>query len=619
MAEYGFVISASNLVSGKMKEIEASLESMGVKAKVTTKEVSEHFEVMGEKMGETFKNLKGLLLSGLGITALFEGWEFIEKSKEAFEGLEKAVTRVDTVLKSTKFAAGFSSEDIQNQAKELSKSIVNKRDEILDAQGMLLSFHDIKGPKFTETMKTVADFATFYKEDMTQAALQVGKAINDPLKGYARLQRMGVEFSETQVKQIKNYEKQGQLVKAQEIILKELQTEFGGQAAAFALTDAGKIQVAAKQWEELQFKIGEIISRVEVSLIPSFTKLVDTIKTAFNSNVIQFFISHIKDLVSIVLKLIPIWVVYKAIMMANAAITSIFAISNGILTASMGSLTVMTDGSTIAIEGFGAAIASTGVGALVVGLGFLIEKMISVNEEFNKSIEKITRLDELTEKSNPIIKSTNDAATQYMYDHSKGGGLTARQKGILLNTARSNETSANNEITENKGQINAIKQAIDEAKKQYNKMPAFSGNGAGATANADKLGVEHKIEDLTGQMNDLSKINKNLTIALGVNHVIINDYVKQNKDALAFNKTHKNKKPLIDIPINPMTGARDDAMNTSNLSGASGGLGQAKIIHVTIGVMQQNNGVKESKSESDQAVRMLTEAINNFSDSQNAQ
>ncbi len=202
MPEYGFTISTQNLVSAKMKEIEASMESMGVKAKVTTKEVSEHFEVMGERMGETFKNLKGLLLSGLGITALFEGWEFIEKSKEAFEGLEKAVTRVDTVLKSTKFAAGFSSEDIQNQAKELSKGIVAKRDEILDAQGMLLSFHSIRGDTFKETTKTVADFATFYKEDMTQAALQVGKAVNDPLKGMNRLVHREKQLKITQHKGI---------------------------------------------------------------------------------------------------------------------------------------------------------------------------------------------------------------------------------------------------------------------------------------------------------------------------------------------------------------------------------------------------------------------------------
>lgn len=619
MSQYGFTISAENLVSAKMKEIEASLESMGVKAKVTTKEVSEHFEVMGERMTETFKNLKGLLLSGLGITALFEGWEFIEKSKEAFEGLEKAVTRVDTVLKSTKFAAGFSSEDIQNQAKELSKGIVAKRDEILDAQGMLLSFHSIRGDTFKETTKVVADFATFYKEDMTQAALQVGKAVNDPLKGMNRLVRMGVEFSQSQKDAIKNYTAQGNLVKAQAIILGELKTEFGGQAQAFALTDAGKIQVASKQWEEMQFAIGEIISKVEVSLIPSFTKIVDSIKTAFNSSVIQFFIEHIKDLVSVVLKLIPIWLAYKAIMFANNVITSIFTISNGILAASMGELTIMTDGSTLAMEGFSAAIASTGVGALVVGLGFLVEKMISVNDEFNKSIQRITRLDELTEKSNPTIKSTNDAATQYMFDHQKGGGLTAKQKGLLLNTARGNETAAKNELTENKAQISAIKQSIDEAKKAYEKMPDSYGNTENATPNGQKVETKNKIDELTTQMKGLSDINKQLTTTLGINHVIINDYVNQNKEALAWNKTHKNKRQLIDAPINPLTGARDDATHTSNLSGASGGLGQARVIQIHINTLQQNNGVKESKSQADQAIEKLTEMLNNFSDSQNSQ
>src|SRR5579859_7869488 len=129
MSDYGFTVKATNLVSANLAEAENSISKFTTHANLATKEVGEHFELMGERMTETFKNLKSLLLTGLGITALFEGWEFIEKSKEAFEGLEKAVAKVDTVLKSTNFAAGFTSTDIQDQAKELSKGIVQKRDE----------------------------------------------------------------------------------------------------------------------------------------------------------------------------------------------------------------------------------------------------------------------------------------------------------------------------------------------------------------------------------------------------------------------------------------------------------------------------------------------------------
>lgn len=601
MSEYGFTISVNNLASLKMKEIEESLAQMGVKAKVETKEVAEDFEFMGERMGETFKNLKGLLLTGLGITALFEGWEFIEKSKEAFEGLEKAVTRVDTVLASTKFAAGFSSQQIQNQAKELSKVIVNKRDEILDAQGMLLSFHDIKGPKFTETMKSVADFATFYKEDMTQAAMQVGKAINDPLKGMTRLQRMGVEFSAEQKEQIKNYIKQGELAKAQEIILKELRTEFGGQAQAFALTDAGKIQVAAKQWEELQFAIGEIVSRVEVSLIPSFTKVVNAIKEAFNSGVIQFFIEHIKDLVAIALKLIPIWLTYRAVMAANAAITAIFSVENGVLTASMGSLTFMTDGASVAFEGFGAAIASTGIGAMIVGIGILVEKFISMNSEISDTVSKLSNIKEITDQ----FKQSAESAEKINTTFSNLKNLSSSQKSALAGDIANQIKDIQDKIaTSVSPQIPKTQKALQNAteiagKSKYNFLSPFD-------------------------------IGNSMTYAFGKEASGLKDALKDNKSALAgYNKTLSDllaKQAILNkagVKTLGYTGAgaglKGDANNISNLSGANGGLGQAKIIQIHINTLQQNNGVHESKDKADETVRMITEMVNGFSDSQNAQ
>ncbi len=176
-----------------------------------------------------------------------------------------------------------------------------------------------------------------------------------------------------------------------------------------------------------------------------------------------------------------------------------------------------------------------------------------------------------------------------------------------------------NQLTENKAQISAIQQQIDESKKAYAKMPDSFGDTENATPNEQKVDTKNKIDELTSQMKDLVGVNKSLTTTLGINHVIINDYVKQNKDALAWNKTHKNKKPLIDVPINPMTGARDDATHTSNLSGANGGLGQAKVINIHIGTFQKNEGVKESKSQADEAINQLTQMLDNFSNSQNGQ
>lgn len=601
MSDYGFSVKVENLASAPMKEIEGGMASMAEHSKIATKEVSEHFELMGERMQETFKNLKSLLLTGLGITALFEGWEFIEKSKEAFEGLEKAVARVDTVLKSTNFAAGFTSTDIQDQAKELSSSIVQKRDEILDAQGMLLSFHDIKGPKFTETMKSVADFATFYKEDMTQAALQVGKAINDPLKGMTRLQRMGVAFSAEQKEQIKNYVKQGELAKAQEVILRELRTEFGGQAQAFALTDAGKIQVASKQWEELQFQIGEIISRVEISLIPAFTSVVTNIKNAFNSNVIQFFIEHIKDLVTWALRLLPIWVGYRAVMASVEIGTKLFAGAQALLAEATGAATVATEGEIAAMSALEGAIASTGIGALVVGIGLVIENLISMNNELDKSVDKLTNLSKTEQLANSNAEGYRELSNRF----TTRGSLGKAAKSELLTDLIHKQEEIKKSLDESlRPSLAGTKRNLDQesAIKFLKQGKGESGVELSARydehgAKIDKLNDAYKAQST--QVEFAEHQFKNLGIA-----------VKKLKD--------EGTTPLKYSDVGG--GAKSDAINTSNLSGASGGLGQAREIKIYFqGPFQQNVGVKESKAEAEKAIEKLTEMISGFSDSTNSQ
>ena len=71
-------------------------------------------------------------------------------------------------------------------------------------------------------------------EDSKNASIQLGKALNDPILGITSLKRVGVSFTQSQKDQIKVLVESGHKMKAQKLILKELQTEFGGAAAAAA-------------------------------------------------------------------------------------------------------------------------------------------------------------------------------------------------------------------------------------------------------------------------------------------------------------------------------------------------------------------------------------------------
>lgn len=598
MSNYGFTINVDGNSVAQMKEIEASLTSMGVHAKVETEKVESSFAGMGEKIKGVISEYKSLILGGLAVGGIFGGIEFIKSSIEAYDKLEQAVTRVNTVIQSTRGAAGYSANAIEEQAHELSKSILQGRSEIMDAQGMLLSFTGIRGPIFEQTTKAVADFATFYKTDMTSAALAIGKALNDPAKGMNRLQRMGVMFTDEQKKQVKLYEQQGKLALAQGVILKELKTEFGGQATAATTTDEGKIEMAKKQWNDLKLAIGEIFSKIQVSLIPAFSSFVKYVKEAFNSAPVQFFLGHIKDLVSVALKLLPIWAAYKVVMVAINIAKAAYAAITQAVTSAMAAETTATEGAAVATTGLSSAIASTGIGALVVLLGLAIEKFIAWNTEIDETVDKLTQVKDITQGFNAA-----DSAVEKI--------------GLAVAGAQS-QTEKSSVLADINTKIKEIQEKIDlEVKPAYNKSVENldkyrdykGGNSFGGYL---KAGIKGMTGDQTAGLDlEKGKVYEGLVTASHKISTAMAGYTTDLKKLQAMQKKLMDEKisPLKYVPGGAVGGS---ASKSSHLAGASGGLGEAKVIHISIGVMQQNNGVKESREHASQAVEQLTRTLNNI-------
>ena len=603
MAEYGFDINIGGNIMEQLTKMQSSIDSMGTKAATESQKVTHSFQEMGSKVKGVMSELKGVIVGSLAVGGIWGGVEFIKSSIEAYDKLEKSVMKVNTVIKSTKGAAGFSAEEIEKQAKDLSKSIVNGRSEIMDAQGMLLSFTGIKGGIFSEATAAVSDFATFYKMDMTSAALDIGKALNDPEKGMTKLQRQGVTFTEQQKEQIKNYEKQGQLAKAQEVILKELNTEFGGQAKAFAMTDEGKLQMAAKAWGSIKLQVGEVFSKIQVSLIPAFQSFVKMIKEGFNSAPVQFLLSHLKDIVGLVVKAIPIWLIYKSTMLGISIIEKLRAVNLKELGNSIKNFgwatkeaTVVTEGMTAAeiaaagaAETFNAALISTGVGAFAIALGLIIGQISKMNDEFNDSIDKITNLKSITEGWNENQKKIGD---------------------INRNAAVFGQLSQGGQIENYK----AIKEEIESIKKQNETdIPAsikaitteLASNPTVNNAKYGKIADTKKIEELNNQLSSLKDTQaKNNTALYSLNAAA--------KTEEGYFKSHK-----IDINKSLAGGGAvtGDATNTSALSGASGGLGQAKVINITFKDAFQKITTSDNKQlpeKGQDAVEQMIRAINNI-------
>lgn len=193
----------------------------------------------------------------------------------AISGAREAMAidkQTEAVIKSTGKAANVTAEDIEELAGRLQKTQTINDEVTQSGANLLLTFTNIRNEVgkgndiFDQTVELANDMSVALGQDMKSSSLQLGKALNDPIKGVSALQRVGVSFTEQQKEQIKTLVASGDTLGAQKLILKELDTQFGGSAAAQA--DAGKKMSLA--WDDLTETIGRM-------LIPVMNGLLDVL------------------------------------------------------------------------------------------------------------------------------------------------------------------------------------------------------------------------------------------------------------------------------------------------------------------------------------------------------
>jgi hypothetical protein len=170
---------------------------------------------------------------------------------------EEAVAKLDAVLKATGGAAKLSSKELQDFASQLQKTSRYADDAIVNTQALLLTFKSIKGDQFKEATKAILDMSTVMGQDLKSSAIQVGKALNDPIQGVSALARVGVQFTDVQKNMIKSLQGSGDLIGAQGIILDELKSQFGGAAEAAKNTLGGAFAGLKNNFGDLAEGIGK--------------------------------------------------------------------------------------------------------------------------------------------------------------------------------------------------------------------------------------------------------------------------------------------------------------------------------------------------------------------------
>lgn len=165
---------------------------------------------------------------------------------------ETQQAQLNAVLASTHGIAGVTANQVNNLADALSHETMFQDDAIMGAENMLLTFTNIGSNVFPQATETVLDMAQALGEDTTSAAMQLGKALNDPILGVTALRRVGVNLTDGQKDLIEELVKSGDVLSAQKIILRELQTEFGGSAKAAGETLPGQLAIMQQSFRDME-------------------------------------------------------------------------------------------------------------------------------------------------------------------------------------------------------------------------------------------------------------------------------------------------------------------------------------------------------------------------------
>lgn len=207
------------------------------------KEIQKQADETAKAVGDSFRNLLSGAILGIGVKEVFG--KFIEETKNA----QNEQAQLAAVLKSTGNAAGFTAAELNKMASGMA-GFVSEGD-INRAQTRLLSYTGVVGEEFPRALQAAIDMSVRLGMTVEQSAETIGKALDVPSKGLTALSKQGFRFTEDQKKLVESLEATGRVAEAQDVVLKALESSYGGAADAARNTLGGALQALQNQINNL--------------------------------------------------------------------------------------------------------------------------------------------------------------------------------------------------------------------------------------------------------------------------------------------------------------------------------------------------------------------------------
>ena len=200
----------------------------------------------------------GKLNSAIGVFGVTLGAQqaisFLSSSVREFDEMAKSANKLESVLKATGGVAGFTTDNIEQLVDQLERMTAVDDSVIRGGAAVLATFKSLSGDGFERALGLAIDLSKAMDTDLKSAALQLGKALSDPIGQLGALSRAGIVFTDQQQEQIKVLVEGGQAFEAQALIMDAVAGRVSGVAAAMT-SDLDRLSTS---WGNLKEAIGGV-------------------------------------------------------------------------------------------------------------------------------------------------------------------------------------------------------------------------------------------------------------------------------------------------------------------------------------------------------------------------
>ena len=340
--------------------------------------VGDRFKAMGDtvqKAGQKLSNVGAGLTVGLTAPILAGGAALLAFGKEAEEA---AISnrKLGAVLESMGYPQA--TERVSDYAEQLERSLAVDADVIRATQTKLATFKNLTatvgeaGGAFDRATMAALDLAAAGFGQAETNAVQLGKALQDPVKGITALARAGVTFTEQEKEKIKALVESGDILAAQNLILSSIEGQVGGTAEA-----------GASGFERIRLSLLQVGEAIGQAVLPLIEQFADYISNRFVPEILP----RIEALVQKFTDLSPQVKTMIGVAAGAAAALGPLLIVVGQLTSAAGALIKALGGITLA--GSLIAIKVVAVVAAVVAVALAFKAMYDRSEALRNAVSTL--------------------------------------------------------------------------------------------------------------------------------------------------------------------------------------------------------------------------------------